>query len=172
MSRAATPVPLDDRTMWRKIKAAVHPDRTGEHEPFLFVAAAEEHFTECRSLRDRGRGPERGADRDRGKRIPFDPGIDFEERTLAILRWYRDAPDPYRRVMILLVDCGAADHGRAYQQQYQGASYRQLAAIAHAAGMDFEQRQEWYAVAESVGLAERHAAHILNKLKSGGRRAA
>lgn len=74
--------------------------------------------------------------------------------------------------MMSLVDCGVADHGRAYAQQYQGATYRQLGAIAHAAGMSFEDRQEWYAVAESVGLARRHAAHVLNKLKKGGRRAA
>jgi hypothetical protein len=37
----------------------------------------------------RGRGPPRP------DRIPFDAGIDFQVRTLAILRWYRDAPEPY-----------------------------------------------------------------------------
>jgi hypothetical protein len=31
----------------------------------------------------------------RPDRIPFDAGIDFQVRTLAILRWYRDAPEPY-----------------------------------------------------------------------------
>jgi hypothetical protein len=101
---------------------------------------------------------------ERAKRIPFDPGVDFEERTLAILRWYRTASDPYRRVLLLLLDCGAADHGRAYVRQCQGATYKQLAAIAYAAGMSWEERQEWYAVCEAVGLTHRHAVHILGRL--------
>jgi hypothetical protein len=108
--------------------------------------------------------------RERAKRIPFDPGVDFEERTLAILRWYRTASDPYRRVLLLLLDCGAADHGRAYVRQYQGATYKQLAAIAYAAGMSWEERQEWYAVCEAVGLTHRHAVHILGRLKRQSRR--
>jgi hypothetical protein len=98
-------------------------------------------------------------------RIPFDPGVNFEERTLAILLWYRDAAEPYRRVLMSLVDCDVADQGRAYAQQYRGATYRQLAAIAHAAGMSPGERQKWYAVAESVGLSQRHGAHILGRLK-------
>ena len=108
---------------------------------------------------------DRGGPGERAKRIPFDPGVDFEERTRAILRWYRNASDPYRRVLLLLMDCDVAHHGRAYAQQYQGATYRQLASIAHVVDMSCEERQEWYAVCESVGLTHRHAAHILGHLK-------
>jgi hypothetical protein len=97
-------------------------------------------YAGCSALGARSR-EDRGAPGERAKQIPFDPGVDFEERTRAILRWYRNSPDPYRRVLLLLVDCGAADHGRAYAQQYQGATYRQLAAIAHAADMSCEERR-------------------------------
>jgi hypothetical protein len=109
---------------------------------------------------DRGR-LEGTADR----RVPFDAGVDFEERTRCILHWYRDAPEPYRRVMVLLLDCASVDHGHAYARQYQGATYRQIAAIAHAADMSREVRRGWYAVCESVGLADRHARHILGRLR-------
>jgi len=40
----------------------------------------------------------------------------------------------------LLVDCDAVDHGRAYEHQYTGASYRQLAKVAHLAGCSACQR--------------------------------
>jgi hypothetical protein len=51
------------------------------------------------------------------------------------------------------------------RQQQRGASYKQLAYIAHLVDMTKPERQLWYGVAESIPLSDRHAAHIISKLK-------
>jgi hypothetical protein len=53
-----------------------------------------------------------------------------------------------------------------YRQQFQGATYKSLAAIAYRAGMSARERSGWYRVAEAIPLAQRHAGHILAKLQS------
>jgi hypothetical protein len=106
-------------------------------------------------------GPEQAPDR-----VPFDGHLPFDEHTRAILAYGREALHmAHAHVLSLLVDCDDACHGRAYDQQYRGATYKQLAAIAHAAGMSYQQRQEFYKVAESLQLSQRHAGHILGRLK-------
>ncbi len=62
----------------------------------------------------------------------------------------------------------AAD-GPLLLQQRRGATYRTLAAVGHAAGMNKAGRAVWYALAEEVPLSQRHAGHILTKLKEGDR---
>jgi len=98
--------------------------------------------------------------------------VDFRERTLAILFWAARESEPYKSVLLLLVDCEAVDHGQAYQHQYTGASYKQLAKIARLAGFSFEQRREWYLLAESLGVSSRHAMHVIGRLTRQGERAA
>ncbi len=75
---------------------------------------------------------------------------------------------PYGDVLSLLKDCRPLEH-LAYEQD-RGASYKRLAAIAHAWGMTKAERIGWYRVAEDLPLSDRHAGHILGRLK--GRRAA
>src|SRR4051794_19912531 len=58
-----------------------------------------------------------------------------------------------------------ADHGHLHAQQYKGATYRQLCAIAHKASVSYEDRMEWYELAESLGVAQPHASHILGRRK-------
>jgi hypothetical protein len=44
---------------------------------------------------------------------------------------------------------------------FRGATYKQLAYVGHRAGMDAQERAEWYAIAETLGLTQRHAGHII-----------
>lgn len=45
-----------------------------------------------------------------------------------------------------------------------GASYKQLAYVAHRVGMSKEQRQTWYKVAEAIPLSQAHAGHLIARL--------
>ncbi len=102
------------------------------------------------------------------ERIPFDEGASFYDLTCRALSVALEETDPYRALLRLLRDCGERNHGRAYPQQPKGATYKQLALIAHLAGLSREERATWYGVAESVPLAQRHASHIITKLKGAG----
>ena len=97
-------------------------------------------------------------------RVPFPDLADFAALTArALERAASEAGDMYGRVLALLLDCRPLEH-LAHEQQ-RGASYKRLAAIAHAAGMSKPERVGWYRVAEEIPLADRHAGHILSKLK-------
>lgn len=72
---------------------------------------------------------------------------------------------PYHALLRLLANSVPATHGRLQLQERRGATYRQLAAIAYTVGMSYSERLEWYRVAESVPLSQRHAGHILARLK-------
>jgi hypothetical protein len=80
-----------------------------------------------------------------------------------------DAVDaPYDRLLRLLEDCEEEDEDSPlFTQQAQGATYKTLAAIGHAVGMDGAERSHWYKLAESIPLSQRHAGHVLTKLKKG-----
>jgi len=96
-------------------------------------------------------------------RIPYDAtGVDFEEVTRNALQ-LAGTDETYGGVLSLLVDCYPLEH-LAYEQD-RGASYKRLAAIAHAWGMTGPQRSGWYRCAESIPLSDRHAGHILSRLK-------
>jgi hypothetical protein len=46
-------------------------------------------------------------------------------------------------------------------------TYAQLALIGHMVGMDVPQRRHWYYTAETVGLTQRHAGHIIARIQDG-----
>jgi len=98
-------------------------------------------------------------------RVPFEVVDDFAELTHRALMSARDVPERYGRLLRLLDNCEAAHHGPLVSEQQRGTSYKRLAAIGHAAGMDVKMRSAWYRIAESIPLADRHAGHILSKLK-------
>ena len=54
---------------------------------------------------------------------------------------------------------------RTIRPRHEGATYRTLATIAHAAGMSKEQRVGWYGLCESIPLSQRHAGHIMGRIK-------
>jgi hypothetical protein len=97
------------------------------------------------------------------ERVPFPPGADFETLTQSAVMLAEDEPLPYRSLLRLLRDCeplaGFED------KQRRGASYRQLAAVAHQVGMMKTECVRWYRIAESVPLSDRHAGYLLGRLK-------
>jgi hypothetical protein len=99
--------------------------------------------------------------------VPFDPTASFEFLSAIALEMASEVGPPYDWLLRMLSDCEELDTPPMVTQQTRGATYKQLAAIAHAAGMDKEQRKEWYQVAESVPLSVRHAGHLLKKLNGG-----
>jgi hypothetical protein len=71
----------------------------------------------------------------------------------------------FRGLLLLLRDCRESEELTLSRQQQQGATYKTLAAIGHTVGMDKSQRVRWYRIAERVPLSQRHAGHMLSRLK-------
>ncbi len=162
--------------MWRRLLARVHPDTGVDADLFVW----------CRHLQEYVLGdaasdaidppihqrPRRTTTTDT-PRVPFEAAFEvassFDDLTRqAVEMAERGAvPEPYARVLRLLVDCYDVGEtgGVVYRQQHQGATYKQLAAIGHRAGMDKPERTQWYALCESIPLSQRHAGHILGRLQ-------
>jgi len=97
-------------------------------------------------------------------RVPFETK-DFDELTRRALLAARNVLEQYAELLELLDDCNEAHHGALVREQRRGASYKRLAAIGHRAGMTKAERVRWYRIAEGIPLSDRHAGHILSKLK-------
>ena len=166
MTRTPT-LPLDDVCMWRKAIARAHPDAGGDHELCVWMQAVKEAVCDqpeaAPKPRPEGRS-HRPASDDDPDRVPFPPSMNFEECTRTVLRM-RALGTPYGRLLSLLADCSPAQEGSLFDQQRRGASYRLLAAIGHRVGMTKQERVRWYRIAEDVPLSQRHAGHILSRLK-------
>lgn len=159
-------VSLDSAKMWRLLIAATHPDtERGSHELCIFVQALKEYVLSKPHEEVFAPSPPRPepaptADPDR---VPFLPDADFRVLTRRAVMLADDVPLPYRYVLRLLRDC---EYLTGFEdKQRRGASYKQLAAIGHNVGMSKQQRVRWYGIAEAVPLADRHASHLLGRLK-------
>lgn len=162
MSPRALTAPPDDRSMWRRLVARAHPDTGGSEE--LFVWANHVRTVLCGGEL----GPEiprREASTDDVARIPFDPSIDFSELTRRALKLAEEVGDGYGALLELLSDCEPPPMQKTGAWALRGASYKRLAAIGHSVGMSKAERGEWYRIAEAVPLSDRHAGHILGRLK-------
>ena len=173
-------LPATDRGMWRKLLARAHPDGGGEHELFVWASAVREVV--CRQL-EPGDGPSRtsrqreratsprsdeGRPSEEPARVPFSGGEDaeaFEALTRRAVAMASDAGGVYEFVLRLLSSCRPVEAGPLHDQQQVGATYKSLAAIGHAVDMSKDERVKWYRIAESVPLSQRHANHILEKLR-------
>lgn len=165
MSRTPT-LPPTDQKMWRKLVARSHPDAGGDHELCVWTQALREHVLAGKIQEAQPDPPPHSRPNSAGsapERIPFRREGTFEDLTRDALRVADEVPPIYGELLRMLHDC------RSYQmrgeQQRRGASYRQLAAIGHKAGMDKRERAGWYRVCETVPLADRHARFILDKLE-------
>jgi hypothetical protein len=154
MTRTPT-LPPNDRQMWRKLIARVHPDAGGEHNLFIWTQEIREHV--CTGETKQG-----APTPDNKPRVPYRAGTDFEEVTRTALGMGATGM-PCGRLLSLLADCYPLDSLR--HEQNRGASYKRLAAIGHAWGMSKSERVRWYRVAEDLPLSDRHAGHILSRLK-------
>jgi hypothetical protein len=168
MARTATRPP-DDPRMWRRLLARAHPDSGGDGELFIWTGAVREVV--CGG--ELGTGIPRREHRDRPpaderrdtERVPFDPFADFASLTDRALSMANAVAEPYGYLLRQVADCRPAHEGVLYDQQRRGATYKQLAAIAHRVGMTKAERVQWYDVCRSIPLSQRHAGHILGNLK-------
>ncbi len=161
--------PLDEKAMWRKLLGRCHPDGGGDHSLFIWCAAVRDAVCGGELQGESNPQPKDNPSRreppppaDDKPRIPYPTGADFEELTREALRVGESSP-VYGPVLSLLVGCRPLEH--LAHEQARGASYARLAAIAHTWGMTKAERIAWYRVAEGVPLADRHASHILGRLK-------
>ena len=180
MTRTPTKPPTD-RGMQLRLKALVHPDGRGDHELFIWtVNLIEVACSGSRNVPKEGvehpssPRPRYSSPKADPARIPYDTTLGFVDEfamlTLHALSVGRHAEEPYRSLLTLLVDCCAAEHGGAAARQERGATFRQLARIAHDADMTPGQLRSWYDLARSIPLSEKHASHLIARI--GGRRAA
>jgi hypothetical protein len=165
MTRTPT-LPIDDRSMWRRLVSRSHPDTGGDHELFIWTVAT----------RDAICGGELGSEiprRERretstsnvGERVPFDEDALLEVLTDRALAMAEAVAEPYGYLLRQVADCYPAAEGPLYDQQRRGASYRSLATVGHTVGMTKTERVQWYRIAEAIPLSQRHAGHILSRLK-------
>jgi hypothetical protein len=170
MTRTPTK-PLTDKAMQRKLKARAHPDNGGDHELFiwttnLFELAGEQERScsgACADQAYRRHASPPASPAENSDRIPYPPCQDFEELTRRALSLAQEVEDLFAEPLRLLSNCQPIE--RLAREQGRGATYKQLAAIGHAFGMDGAERGRWYKIAESIPLSQRHAGHVLSKLK-------
>jgi hypothetical protein len=170
--RIATPYGMTDPAMWRSLLAAVHPDRHGSHELFVWCQRLREHvagdsfaFEDVRTAYERRRPPPHPS---ASERLDFTAAFDlpgFDALTERAMRTGPEVGEPYASVLRLVADCYPVQDGPLFRQQHAGASYKSLAAIAYAAGLSRDERVRWYRICERIPLSQSHANHILRRLR-------
>jgi hypothetical protein len=166
-------LPLDDRGMWRRLISRTHPDAGGDHELFIWTVATRD--TICggdlgdQMLRSKRREqPSRRRESPTSSaadHVAFDQFADFKILTDRALSMAEAVAEPFGYLLRQVADCHPTDGGPLHDQQRRGASYKSLAAIGHSVGMIKAERVQWYAIAEAIPLSQRHAGHILSRLK-------
>ena len=171
MTRTPT-LPLDDRSMWRRLVGRAHPDAGGSHELFIWAGAVRDVMCnstlrarvnpEPEDYSSRRREPSTSGATDR---VSFDRFADFEVLTDRAVTMAAAVAEPYGYLLRHVADCYPASEGPLHDQQRRGASYKSLAAIGYQVSMSKAERVHWYRIAEAVPLSQRHAGHILLQLK-------
>jgi hypothetical protein len=171
MTRTPT-LPFDDRHMWRRLLSRSHPDTGGSHELFIWTVAVRDVVCSSRDQDAVNAEPEDHPSRRREPsssaarvRLPFDEEALLEVLTDRAVTMAAAVAEPYGCLLRQVADCYPASEGPLYDQQRCGASYKSLAAIGHAVGMSKAERVHWYRIAEAIPLSQRHAGHILSRLK-------
>jgi hypothetical protein len=166
-------LPIDDKSMWRRLAARTHPDTGGDHELFIWAGAVrdvicgDEPVAEIPRSNDQGSSSRRreASTSDATDRVPFDEDAYFEFISDRAGSMADAVAEPYGFLLRAAADCQSVEDGPLYDQQYRGASYKSLAAIGHQVGMSKDERVQWYRIAEAIPLSQRHAGHILSRLK-------
>jgi hypothetical protein len=165
--------PPTDRAYWRRLLRLAHPDGAGDHELFVWCQMLREYIAgdgleDVRTNADTRRPPPHptsGA----GERVDFSAAQYevFEDLTARAVGTAERVAPPYDGLLRLLASCYPASEADTtlYRSQHSGASYKQLAYVAHLAGMDASQRREWYRICEAVPLSQRHAGHLISELQ-------
>jgi len=172
MPRTPT-LPPTEPVMWRKLLARAHPDAGGDHD--LFIWARNLHDVVCASVLTNTPPPKAAQSStpwEGPARVPFDEAFerahDFDDLTRQAVALSNTVDAAFARLLLSLEDCEEEDEDSPlFTQQQLGATYKTLAAIGHAAGMNGAERSGWYKLAEQIPLSQRHAGHILTRLKKG-----
>jgi hypothetical protein len=171
VSQLLTALPTD-RSMWRRLLRRSHPDTGGDHDLFIWTQALHEHVAG-----DHIEEPPRHTRRDpprhhqQTERLDFTGAFDrfnsHDSLTQHAVDMSAELQAPYCHVLSLLEDCypAAPTDTKLTRQESVGASYKQLAYIAHLSGMDHKERSRFYRIAESVPLSQRMAGHIISRLR-------
>jgi len=170
MTRTATHPP-DHQGMWRRLVGRAHPDAGGDHDLFIWAVAVRDVV--CSSSLNASVSPEPEVHPSRRHEastaapdcVPFDRFADLEVLTDRAVTMAAAVAEPYGYLLRQVADCYPAEDGPLYDQQRCGATYRTLAAIGHTVGMSKEERIQWYRIAEAIPLSQRHAGHILSRIK-------
>jgi hypothetical protein len=172
MTRTPT-LPIDDHRMWRLLVGRAHPDTGGDHELFIWTMAMRDTIcggdvgVEAPRIdhRDHRAWRQEASTANAADRVLFEEDAYFELLTDRAVAMAEAVAEPYGYLLRQVAGCYPAEDGPLYRQQCQGASYRVLAAIGHQVGMTKDERVQWYRIAEAVPLSQRHAGHILSRLK-------
>ncbi len=168
MTRTLT-LPPDHRGMWRRLIGRAHPDAGGDYE--LFIWSVETRDAICggekpeRGRRERPSQPRETSTSSAGECVPFDELADFGVLTSRALSMAEAVAEPFGYLLRQAAECYPVEWGPLHDQQRRGATYRSLAAIGHQVGMSRGERVLWYRIAETIPLSQRHAGHILSRLK-------
>jgi hypothetical protein len=150
--------------MWRRLLALTHPDGGGAHDLFVWVSALREHVAGDHIEPVVDERPRRARYRDyaasESERVPFDYYADHDALTDRAVTMADAVAEPFASLLRSLAGCYRAEDGPLYYQQRKGATYRQLAAIGHRVGMSKAERTQFYRIAESIPLSQRHAGHM------------
>jgi hypothetical protein len=151
--------------------AVAHPDRNdGDGELFVFLTALREHVESCSvAVYQRPPVEHHHVGREDQDRVPYDAALGAEDEfwtlTHRALSIAQRVEEPFRSLLLLLMDFCPTDHGRRADKQARGATYKQLAYIAHLVPCDKEERIRWYEICRTIPLAEAHATYVVNELK-------
>src|SRR5215213_8946189 len=153
MTRTPT-LPLDDRSMWRRLVSRAHPDAGGDHELFIWAVATRDAVCggelEAEIPRVELRAP---STLGTGERVPFDQFADFKVLTDRALSMAEAVAEPYGFLLRQVADCEPTEDEPLRDQQRRGASFKTLAAIGHQVGMSKAERVQWYRIAEVIPLS-------------------
>ena len=172
MTRTPTHPP-DHRGMWRRLVGRAHPDAGGDHDLFIWSMSVRDAVcsgrlspeTPRRVDQDHRSRRREGSTSDTANRVPFDQFSDFEVLADRALSMAESVAEPYSFLLRQLTDCYPVEWSPSHDQQHRGATYKTLAAIGHTVGMTKPERVQWYRIAEAIPLSQRHAGHILSRLK-------
>ncbi len=172
--RTLTAAP-DDKSMWRRALAKLHPDGGGSHDLFIWAGAVRDVVCGLSLRSEAGAHPEPEDNPSRRReastseepaRVPYPPDetADFSALTVRAVAMAEEVGGIHGALLEMLSGCEAPPLTTGAWEQ-RGASYKKLAAVGHMVGMTKAERGRWYRVAEAVPLSDRHVGHILGRLK-------
>jgi hypothetical protein len=151
VSRTSAPAPLDDRRMWRRVAALVHPDAGGDHEAFLFVTAVRETLealpSRCSCNPLAGQHNRRHAGQsayireapytaDATARVPFSAPVNHGALLDLAVREGKRRTDEIGALLTMLASYKQNTSGRHQPAEQRGSTFKQLKYLSILAGVD------------------------------------